>query len=266
MPSDNAVCSLTGRKRQPVEPPALETQDAECAICFETLESGGGAVPLPCDCRIAYCARCWDRALAASMTACGRALCPSCRTPMHVDFNAAESRLCFSRVASSSSEDNWRQRLYAQAKPLQIELLQRYGEECPGDNANSTGSTCLAERSKLAPRCICGSRLECTAIRDRVLSYIHEGSPLPPLPSQFEALMYNPPVVCDICSRSVRSDRVWSCANGRRTVLHAAAYDVCDTCFRWHAHGDEPEEESESCSVFSEDEESSASPDEWGYW
>merc|ERR1712241_1151902 len=93
----------------------LTQEVEECVICFEELEPTGGAVPLPCECRVGYCHLCWDRALAASMSACGRALCPSCRSPMYVDFDASSGRLCFSR-AQDPPGDDWRKRLYAQAK------------------------------------------------------------------------------------------------------------------------------------------------------
>ncbi|CAK0857856.1 unnamed protein product, partial [Prorocentrum cordatum] len=50
--------------------------------------------------------------------------------------------------------------------------------------------------------------------------------------------MRAPPIICDICRRQLDPcGSVWTCENGRRTVLHAVAYDVCQYCFALHAHG-----------------------------
>lgn len=268
------------------------SEETECAICFEDLDVVGGAVPLPCDCRVAYCLRCWDRALAASMSACGRAVCPSCRGPMHVDFDPVLERLRFSRAAGLSPKgdqgpcnlgwpdtpsDNWRRRLYMQAKPLQIRLLQRYGEECmlgaqaatapaEGGQVAAASAEQRVQHAKAAsgvageasaagalPRCVCGYRLAKTHIRDRVLAFVSEGAPVLPLPKQLKALIDNPPVICDICCWPVRTSHVWTCENGRRTVLHAAAYDVCEECFALYAHGEDGSDIAGSWSESSED-------------
>lgn len=202
---------------------------------------------------------------------------------MRVDFDPDQERLCFSRDAAASaaascggeppssfeleraargSAYGWRARLYAQARPLQIHLLRRFGEEaatvCPPPTAageagasNAILGSAPSANGSSKPRCVCGQSLACTNIRDRVLAFVSEGSPFLPAPSQLEALMLNPPVVCDICGRPVRSSRVWSCENGRRTVLHASAYDVCEPCFALHAYGEEAAEESGS--AFGED-------------
>jgi len=97
-------------------------EDPECIICFESVGLLGGAVPLPCACRAAFCHTCWDRALAASISACGLARCPSCRCAMRVDFDISLKRLVFSRAASvfrhgnyrheEAFFDDWQQRLY----------------------------------------------------------------------------------------------------------------------------------------------------------
>ena len=64
----------------------VDVADAiECAICFETL-AGDDQLPLPCQCRVPYCLKCWDRALAAAFNDVGEARCPTCRTPVRVDF------------------------------------------------------------------------------------------------------------------------------------------------------------------------------------
>lgn len=279
-PSMAAAAAATlpgsGRGAEGATAAPQEDEDVDCVICFESLDSRGGAVPLPCECRVAYCHHCWDRALAASMSACGRALCPSCRSAMQVDFDAESGRLLFSRApattSSSSSwfselseetEEHWRQRLYQQAKPLQIALLQQYGAEATraaaaaaaeedvpasGDREGGREGGREGEGAQLAraaespegvepPRCVCGARLACTSARERVLAFVAE-APMPTPPSLVEHLMMRPPIVCDICSGQVEPrSRVWTCENGRRTVLHAVRYDVCEACFAFYAFG-----------------------------
>jgi len=242
---------------------SLDEAEVECVICFEELESRGGSVPLPCECRVAYCHHCWDRALAASMSACGRPLCPSCRTPMHVDFDATCGRLLFSRAPEGEPgeeppEDDWRKRLYTQAKPMQIQLLQRYGARAasaeggsaaaapaaalgPAADAGGPAATedKVADATEEPPRCVCGFRLTCTSAQERVMAFVSE-APMRPPPTLIENLLMRPPIVCDICFRQVDpAARVWTCENGRRTVLHAVAYDVCEACFAFHAYGTE---------------------------
>jgi len=242
------------------------SEHADCTICFEALASCGGAISLPCECRVPYCADCWDRSLAASISACGRALCPSCRGAMRVDFDADKGRLLFSRAAFSelgaeSPDDDWRRRLYEQAKPRQIQLLQRFGAERRGKSVETgtaaevaaagrdsvSRSSPSAVSSTLQPvRCVCGSRLAEVSVRDRVLAFVQEESPFTPPRSVVERLMQTPPIVCDICMRRVQpASKVWTCENGRRTVLHAVAYDVCQSCFDHYAYGIEktPSEE-----------------------
>lgn len=241
------------------------SEQGDCAVCFEALESRGGAIPLPCECKVNYCADCWDRSLAASISACGRACCPSCRGAMRVDFDSSKGRLMFSRapfseLAADAPEDDWRRRLYAQAKPRQIELLRRFGaqrEKKPTESSQAIGvdaserdsisDSPSAVSSTLQPaRCVCGSRLSEVSVRDRVLAFVQEESPFTPPRSVVERLMQTPPIVCDICSHRVQpASKVWTCENGRRTVLHAVAYDVCESCFAEHAYGIEraPSEE-----------------------
>lgn len=230
----------------------------ECIICFESLAFLGGPVQVPCNCRVAYCHKCWDRALAASMSANGKALCPSCRTPMHVDFDSTQGRLQFSRAPLCETsgrplQDNWRRRLYQQARPMQIRLLQSYGAQrasASGDAAGEGGGAASGvaadapstrpdgDPEQVPPRCVCGHRLRQISARQRVETYIAEETPVQPTFEAVERLMLNPPIVCDLCDQMVgRGSQVWTCENGRRTVLHAVAYDVCEACFMLHAHG-----------------------------
>lgn len=68
----------------------------ECVICFDEIRQG---TPLPCNCKVSYCMRCWDKALAASLNQGDVARCPTCRGPVRVDFDADTCRLTFSRDA-----------------------------------------------------------------------------------------------------------------------------------------------------------------------
>ncbi|CAE7528777.1 rtcb [Symbiodinium necroappetens] len=249
--------------------------DTDCNICFEPLESRGGAVALPCNCKIAYCARCWDRSLAASMSSCGMALCPSCRCCMQVDFDPNSCQLMFRRSADKGSSStsarmrDLRTHLYDQAKPVQIKLLRAYGDKVgqPGTRTSKD-----METEDHVPRCVCGSKLACTSVRDRVRSFVEEETPVPVTDSELEHLLRSPPIMCDICNSQVAASAdVWTCENGRKTVLHAVAYDVCQACFNYYAFGterevvnDEDDEEEGSDYMDSDDSESESSDDEEG--
>ncbi|CAJ1388555.1 unnamed protein product [Effrenium voratum] len=133
-------------------------EDTECIICFETLEGRGGAVSLPCNCKVAYCHQCWDRSLAASMSSCGAALCPSCRSSMQVDFDPDSRQLTFSRSqegGSSGFKRDWRKRLYKQARPAQIQLLQDFGKASAA-HMDTDGSD---RRREVLTRSLCGLHL-----------------------------------------------------------------------------------------------------------
>ena len=79
---------------------------SECAICMEPLDARD-VVALPCACAVAYCFRCWDRALASSFNARGQASCPTCRVAVDVDFDAdargGEGALVFSVAADGGA-------------------------------------------------------------------------------------------------------------------------------------------------------------------
>lgn len=232
---------------------------------------------LPCACHVSYCHSCWDRALAASISACGLAKCPSCRCSMRVDYDTMQARLVFSRADTANSsmddegfEDDWQQRLYEQAKPAQIQLLQQHGGRNRGGSTTlmrpwgpvraavapeaadiyAHSSTLFPSGAEAAlvgaatssaacsPQCVCGSRFRHMTVEERVRTFVAEEAPAPPPPNLVERLLASPPIFCDICDgRLGPQDRVWTCENGRRTVLHAAAYDVCEACFSFHVHG-----------------------------
>ena len=111
----------------------------ECAICFEAIPE---PVLLPCSCRIAYCFMCWDQALAAAFNDCGHARCPTCRSPVRVDFDPqarnGRGSLVFSPDDGPRDDESAADlvghvvnRLAGQAAPLMTRLLRQYGEEHP---------------------------------------------------------------------------------------------------------------------------------------
>lgn len=117
-------------------------EDFACAICFEQIAQ---STELPCACKISYCARCWDRCLAQSVNSCGEARCPTCRSPIAVDFDADKACLVFSRAPARHGSPNIRIRrqienkLREQALPGMVRLLQNYGRQYPafGDIARA---------------------------------------------------------------------------------------------------------------------------------
>lgn len=172
---------------------------------------------------------------------------------MQVEFNPSSGQLTFSRSSSglgagaTGSEArfgrDWRRRLYEQAKPLQIRLLQEHGASvsAAGAAVPIIDAVAASEAAPERPKCVCGSRLAHTSVRDRVMMFIREEAPVPVTRGEMQQLVARPPIMCDICSRQVSaSDSLWTCENGRRTVLHAVAYDVCHSCFSYHAFGIEP--------------------------
>jgi len=123
----------------------LEPEVLSCAICFEDAE----AILLPCACNVTYCAQCWDHALAQSFNVSGDAMCPTCRAPIAIEFDADKLQLVFSRKQESSlqvdvhcSVNASRQskrseqievitKLRQQALPAQVRLLQAHGKHHP---------------------------------------------------------------------------------------------------------------------------------------
>jgi hypothetical protein len=186
----------------------------------------------------------------------------------------AGSRFRNAASVEDARHDDWQQRLYQQAKPTQIHLLRQYGGRAPvgqgrpvrpwgpwprTTNADESESQAAEHSSRsssppsssasssdineeeqiMMPRCICGSSLRHISVPDRVRAFVNEDVATPAPPSMVERLLASPPIFCDICDRRLGpSNWVWTCENGRRTVLHAAAYDVCEACFEFHVHGD----------------------------
>jgi len=100
----------------------------------------------------------------------------------------------------------------------------------------------LAELS-CAPSCVCGSTLQrVTGIeRMRNASATLIPNTTPEVQQQIFNLMVKgdmPGVQCDLCDQVLQaSSGIWTCENGTSTILHATAYDVCDSCIARHAFG-----------------------------
>jgi len=194
-----------------------------CAICFE----GWDFVPLPCACQVNYCAACWDRALAASFAACGRPQCPTCRTHLRVDFDPSTRRIVFSTEQDAQAPlDNWRTRLLEQVRPVQLEILREYGDALRAERAGAPSNANVEQ-----PSCVCGDQLKQVPVQVRLSQWLSEAPPVQRHLIQ-RGLVPKPAVACDICGRRRRSGFVWTCPRGTTTVLHAAAHDICERCFK----------------------------------
>mmetsp|Transcript_43352 Transcript_43352/g.102063 ORF Transcript_43352/g.102063 Transcript_43352/m.102063 type:complete len:276 (+) Transcript_43352:136-963(+) len=220
-----------------------DAADDVCTICFEPIASVGGRVALPCNCRLLYCHSCWDQTLAASMSAVGHPRCPSCRSSLRVDYDASTARLVFSKVEESeqggkegtevmpvlNAHNETRHRLTEQAKPRQYELLQQY---------QALRRSAPDSQALPAPRCVCGGEFLFLPLRARVHRLVE-----PHNDSGFlvhgnrrfgvSDLIHLGAITCDLCQRGMKDEdtNVWTCENGRKTILHAHSYDVCSQCF-----------------------------------
>lgn len=200
------------------------SEEAEaCAICFEVHPT----VPLPCSCRVAYCAACWDRSLANSVLQCGVAQCPTCRCSFRVDFDE-DRGLVLHPAMEGTSKHEWRTQLYNKARPAQIGLLKSYGATPAPKEAQ--------------PQCVCGAPLERIADRDRIVRMLEDTDAewRSKLSEDSEVLvnrlLSRTLVTCDLCEEdATRSGFVWTCRNGPYMVLHPAAYDICERCFAEHS-------------------------------
>jgi len=225
-----------------------------CAICFEQKEF----IALPCACKVNYCASCWDHALAASVAARGRACCPSCRASLRVDYDPVEGRLTFA-ASGEALVDDWRAQVYGKARPVQIQLLQRYGQDLAeraaagahGDSEKPAASiigiahACEPHADQLegvVPVCVCGAEMERMSSKQRIERMLYDTDPN--FASHFgtnqdelvERLMKCALVTCDLCQQlATRTGACWTCKNGQNTILHPASYDVCEACFEQYA-------------------------------
>lgn len=219
-----------GVEVSPGSPPAsvCESEDTVCAICFESRQF----VKLPCACTTKYCGPCWDRALAASVTVRGRAHCPSCRMALRVDYNADAESQVFSKETERATLAQWRQRLYKKARPVQIRLLQDYGRQ----HGTAQARRQLCEKFQ-EPLCVCGDVLEKIDGNSRVVRMLEDTEPgwrsrVHHDERLVHKLAMSSLITCDLCDEvAMRTGYVWTCKNGPHTVLHPAAYDVCEQCF-----------------------------------
>jgi hypothetical protein len=193
-----------------------------CAICFES----SSFQELPCACKLHYCQHCWSRALAASISSCGKAQCPSCRVALRVDYNAEAQRLRFSKEAQSPTLMDWNERLYQKVRPEQIRRLQDFG-----------ASQCFPVK-RSGPLCACGSvfeRLDTRTRTERMLEDAFPGWKARAKNSDELVEKLSSKITCDLCDGvSTRTGFGWTCKNGPRTILHPAAYDICEQCFQQH--------------------------------
>eukprot|EP00811_Abedinium_folium_P036877 NODE_9545_length_1416_cov_6.446082.p1 GENE.NODE_9545_length_1416_cov_6.446082~~NODE_9545_length_1416_cov_6.446082.p1 ORF type:complete len:310 (-),score=62.68 NODE_9545_length_1416_cov_6.446082:383-1312(-) len=228
----------------------------ECIICFEsTLECPS----LPCACTLPYCMRCWDRSLAQSFRGCGQARCPTCRCPVHVDFDAVTHRLVFSvETEGCESHEETIDRLVEQVRPAQERLLHEYAMQHVAELARepraflmrssvseltkytkATGidtSDCI-EKADLVARLLDSARKD----RPEQLpgSWAMHVISTPPECVCGRALKYCPSTgrrsgkICDLCDTSIetRQHGVFTCEANTTTILHATCYDICEICF-----------------------------------
>jgi hypothetical protein len=89
-----------------------------------------------------------------------------------------------------------------------------------------------------SPPCVCGNTLERVDSKTRCLQFLQSNV----RPEYVEMTLQqkinkgSTSMVCDICDENIPFQTfVWTCRNETCTILHATAYDVCDTCFIRHA-------------------------------
>lgn len=222
----------------------------ECSICFDAVEC---PVLLPCQCEAAYCARCWDSALAASYQACSRARCPTCRAPVRARFDAEGGQLRFSLddgeeqqpggVLAGAADQVRRLREYAAAS-LPLPLLREMASFAGGAAvAARLAAVSALEQRAGGPQCVCGELLERVSARERAQRWCSMCRPdVLPGSEAFERLLESVErsgaSFCDVCGEKVEPGfDHWTCRNGNKTIIHTNAYDVCDGCFVRYCSG-----------------------------
>lgn len=246
----NAGSDLSRRCKQATETAATKTVavDTEatgplCAICFEVVDAG---VDLPCRCKVDYCMQCWDKALAKSFNACANVRCPTCRSPVRVDFDPITGHPTFAAETENEDPETTRKRISKQMRPRQERILQEFGAAHPlacGKGDAQAAAAALAERlaeAQMAPRCVCGAALEKVSLEERVRRFVDQATAwrdsqrLAPLLRQGRMR-----VVCDLCDEPISRlhESVWVCERGDATIKHATSNDVCAKCFARHAWG-----------------------------
>lgn len=205
-----------------------------CAICFEKRPF----VDIPCACKIDYCANCWDRALAVSIRTRRQAQCPSCRSGIDVDFNQEDACLVFSKTEKGMNIMDWRSRIYDKILPVQIKLLKDFGAMA---GAVMKGESSPRDSPCHEPICICGGTLEKVDTRMRIIRMLEDITPewktrISEDDQRIDQLTSKAIISCDLCNDiATRTGFVWTCGNGPYTVLHPAAYDICESCVSLYA-------------------------------
>merc|ERR1719359_231906 len=94
------------------------------------------------------------------------------------------------------------------------------------------------------PLCVCGSAMERIDRNTRILRMLDDTEPgwrsrVTEAERLVKSLAVSSLITCDLCDEvAMRTGFVWTCRNGPHTVLHPAAYDVCEQCFnRFSANG-----------------------------
>uniref|UniRef100_A0A7S1WQY9 RING-type domain-containing protein n=1 Tax=Alexandrium catenella TaxID=2925 RepID=A0A7S1WQY9_ALECA len=215
-----------------------------CAICFEGLGQG---IELPCSCKVDYCLQCWDKALAKSFNACAKPRCPTCRSPVRVDFDAQTGNLIFTAESDDEDADQTRRRISELMAPIQVRRLEDFGAIHPLDEEASQGGVTAASsfagrlaESRELPRCVCGCGLERVSLRERARRFFVQAGQwldserLAPVLAQ--GLVR---IVCDLCGEPLDLEQpfVWVCERGDSTIKHATSNDICTRCLVRHAWG-----------------------------
>eukprot|EP00931_Biecheleriopsis_adriatica_P107552 TRINITY_DN8188_c0_g1_i1.p1 TRINITY_DN8188_c0_g1~~TRINITY_DN8188_c0_g1_i1.p1 ORF type:complete len:342 (-),score=35.55 TRINITY_DN8188_c0_g1_i1:14-1039(-) len=187
---------------------------AECAICYESIPHEMVA-SLPCKCRLAYCQRCLHQALAAPMARGDLPRCPSCRAALTVKVEHG-GHVYLSLAASGTGALLIRD-LTHQTAVVQRRLLRQYGQD--------------------KPQCVCGGQLKQISLAERLRGLLEEhGLTVPPHIDITEEVAGSPLIQCKLCYQYLSGGMLWTCENGRRTVIHAHSHDVCEACFHMHVH------------------------------
>jgi len=251
-----------GELQLPGKAAQVFSESDDCAICFEPVKC---LTKLPCACKVHYCIRCWDRAMAESFRKSGLARCPTCRCAVRVDFDASKSLLTFAREAENPQQvdrnsggtmqegyfERTLERLARQVRPAQVQLLRSYGATLRRAAASSPeheaasdepleGSSGAIDNCSIGPSCVCGAALIRMDIRQRTACEAAQAAQaiLGDMEVMRARRTESSVIMCDLCNKEAPSQsKVWTCESGNRTIMHAAAHDICDRCFQRHTKG-----------------------------
>lgn len=256
--SDSPQCSScipvseTVASTEPVDMEVSESLE-ECVICFQPTAC---VASLPCDCKVPYCNKCWDKCLAESLRKTHRARCPTCRAIIHPDFDASKGQLVFSREpepmdlderdvelptfgfsAMVGADGEWHSADQWRAWQLNDALAEKTRER--EENAGKSTRKRLYDQTR--PAQIDLLRQWGRATRDALAT--QQGVGVVPkclcggVLQRFKSERYCPHCCrCDLCGNLLaRSTHVWTCSNGASTLLHSLGNDVCEQCFVHHS-------------------------------